>query len=178
MCPVWLRNAAVLGDRGALCGPYVTTGCLEAAHRAGASNGTLPTCVMVTSGVIHDQKISAPGAEILFRTPAKNRWHIGPLTQRREKFLPRCVYFRFKSSLYRNQGFRCLLDSWRALEEDSMYVCVCPSWRMSSVQTGRGSVASLFSCARARRVKSCRGSLTHTYIHTHCDRGLFLTYTQ
>lgn len=43
-----------------------------------------------------------------------------------------------------------------------MCVCVCPSWRMSSVQTGRGSVASLFSCARARRVKSCRGSLTHT----------------
>lgn len=25
--------------------PYVTAGCLEAAHRAGASNGTLPTCV-------------------------------------------------------------------------------------------------------------------------------------
>lgn len=49
LCPVWLRNAAVRGDRGALCGPYVTTGCLEAAHRAGASDGTLPTCVTVTS---------------------------------------------------------------------------------------------------------------------------------
>lgn len=54
MCPAWLRNAAVLGDRGALCRPYVITGCLEAAHRAGASNGTLPTCVTVTTGVIHD----------------------------------------------------------------------------------------------------------------------------
>ena len=64
-------------------------------------------------------------------------------------------------------------DSWGALDEDSMCVFVCPSWRMSSVQTGRDSVASLFSCARARRVKSCRGSLTHTlrpwalsHIHT------------
>lgn len=53
-----------------------------------------------------------------------------------------------------------------------MCVCLCPSWRMSSVQRGRGSVASLFSCARARRVKSCRGSLTHigpwalSHIHT------------
>lgn len=64
--------------------------------------------------------------------------------------------------LYRNQGFWCFLDSWRALDEDSACVCVCPSWRMSFLQKGRGSVASLFSCARARRVKSCRGSLTHT----------------
>lgn len=55
-----------------------------------------------------------------------------------------------------------MLDSWRAPDEDSMCVFLCPSWRMSWVQTGRGSVASLFSCARARRVKSCRGSLTHT----------------
>lgn len=54
-------------------------------------------------------------------------------------------------------------DSWRAPEEDSMCVCVSPSWRMSPVQTGRGGVASLFSCARARRVKSCRGSLSHTH---------------
>lgn len=30
------------------------------------------------------------------------------------------------------------------------------------MQTERGSVASLFSCARAPRVKSCRGTLTHT----------------
>lgn len=65
-----------------------------------------------------------------------------------------------------------MLDSWRALDEDSMCVCVCPSWRMSAVQTGRGGVASLFSCTRARRVKSCRGSHTHTatvgsFSHTH-----------
>lgn len=71
------------------------------------------------------------------------------------------VCCRFEYSLYRNQGVWYLLDSWRALDEDSMCVCVCPSWRMSMVQTGRGSVASLFSCARARRVKSCRGFLTH-----------------
>lgn len=43
-----------------------------------------------------------------------------------------------------------------------MCVCVRPSWRMSPALTGRGGAASLFSCARARRVKSCRGSLTHT----------------
>lgn len=74
-----------------------------------------------------------------------------------------------------------MLDSWRALDEDSVCICVCPSWRMSSVQTGRGSVASLFSCARARRVKSCRGSLTHTlrpwvlsHIHTMRLRRLGL----
>lgn len=78
-----------------------------------------------------------------------------------------------RSSPYRNWGFQCLVDSWRDLDEDSMCVCMRPSWRMSSIQTGRGSVASLFSCARARRVKSCRGSLTHTlgpwalsHIHT------------
>lgn len=71
----------------------------------------------------------------------------------------RLLYIEGKSG---NQGFRCLLASWRAPEEDSMCVFVCPSWRMSSGQTGRGSVASLFSCGRARRVKSCRDSLTHT----------------
>lgn len=44
---------------------------------------------------------------------------------------------------------------------------------MSSVETGRGNAVSLFSCARARRVKSCRGAHTHTlwpwapsHIHT------------
>lgn len=52
--PVWLRNAAVQGDRGALCAPYVTPGCLEAATRACKSDSTLPTCVTVTSGEIHD----------------------------------------------------------------------------------------------------------------------------
>ena len=77
-----------------------------------------------------------------------------------------------------------MLDSWRALDEDGMCVCVCPSWRMSSVQTGRGGMASLFSCARARRVKSCRGSSlsrTHTlrqwalsHIHTMRLRRLGL----
>lgn len=56
LCHVWLRNAAVLGDRGALWGPYVTPGCLEAAHRGGVSNGTQPTYMTVTSGGIHDQK--------------------------------------------------------------------------------------------------------------------------
>lgn len=64
LCHVWLRNAAVLGDRGALCGPYVTTGCLEAAHRGGVSNGTQPTYMTVTSGGKHDQKILVAGAEI------------------------------------------------------------------------------------------------------------------
>lgn len=34
LCPVLVRNAAVLGDRGPLCGPDVTTGCLEAAPSA------------------------------------------------------------------------------------------------------------------------------------------------
>lgn len=53
-------------------------------------------------------------------------------------------------------------------EGGPLRVCVCPSWRMSSVQMDRG----LFSCARARWVKSCRGSHTHTvttslFSHTH-----------
>lgn len=43
-----------------------------------------------------------------------------------------------------------------------MCVRVCPSWGKSSAETVRGSVVSLFSCARARRVKSCRDSSTHT----------------
>lgn len=65
-----------------------------------------------------------------------------------------------------------MLDSWRALDEDSMCFSMCPSWRMSSVETGRGNAVSLFSCARARRVKSCRGAHTHTvtvgsFSHTH-----------
>lgn len=60
MCPVWLRNAAVLGDRGALCGPYVTTGCLEAAHIADPSNGTLTTRTM------GDEKISDPESSVDF----------------------------------------------------------------------------------------------------------------
>lgn len=80
-------------------------------------------------------------------------------------------------SLYRKQGFRPLLDSWRALDEDSMCFCMCPSWRMSSVETGRGNAVSLFSCARARRVKSCRGAHTHTvtvgsFSHTHNEAKL------
>lgn len=36
---------------------YVSAGCLEAALGAGASNGTLPTCVMVTSDMIPGQEI-------------------------------------------------------------------------------------------------------------------------
>lgn len=80
-------------------------------------------------------------------------------------------------SLYRKQGFRPLLDSWRALDEDSMCFSMCPSWRMSSVETGRGNAVSLFSCARARRVKSCRGAHTHTvtvgsFSHTHNEAKL------
>lgn len=69
-----------------------------------------------------------------------------------------------------------LLDSWRAQAEDSMCVRVCPSWGKSSAETVRGSVVSLFSCARARRVKSCRGSRTHALLrpwalsHTHTMR--------
>lgn len=159
---------------------YVTAGCLEAAHRAGASNGTLPTCVMVISGVIHDQKTSALSTETL-GTPALKCPLINPLTWRCEKFWPGSVYHRFECMLFRNQGFWCFLDSWRAPDKDSLSVCVCPSWRMSLLQTGRGSVASLFSCVRARRVKSCRGSLTHTlrpwvlsHIHTMRLRHLGL----
>lgn len=45
LCAVGVRNAAVPGDRGPLCGPYVTTGCLQAAHSAEASIGTLPARV-------------------------------------------------------------------------------------------------------------------------------------
>lgn len=69
-----------------------------------------------------------------------------------------------------------LLDIWRAQAEDSMCVRVCPSWGKSSAETVRGSVVSLFSCARARRVKSCRDSRTHTQLqpwalsHTHTMR--------
>lgn len=70
-----------------------------------------------------------------------------------------------------------MLDSWRALDEDSMCFSMCPSWRMSSVETGRGNAVSLFSCARARRVKSCRGAHTHTvtvgsFSHTHNEAKL------
>lgn len=54
LCPVWLRNAGVLGDRRALCGPYFTAGCLEAAHRAAATHSTAASCVTVTPGVEHE----------------------------------------------------------------------------------------------------------------------------
>lgn len=97
-------------------------------------------------------------------TSGVRRRPVGRLVHRLEadEFSSPSVYCRFKNSWYRNRGFLYLLDSWRALDGDSVCVFVCPSWRMSSVQTERGSMVSLFSCARARRVKSCRGSLTHT----------------
>lgn len=158
LCPVWLRNAAVPTDRGALCGPYVTTGCLEAAHRAGASDGTLPTCVTVTRGSTPHRVTSLSAAEVYPR-----RFGAGPAARSGEKV---SAQFRFTVDLrparIGPKDFSCLLDSWRAPDEDSMCVCVRPSWRMSPALTGRGGAASLFSCARARRVKSCRGSLTHT----------------
>lgn len=143
---------------GALCRPYVTTGCLEAAHRAGASNGTLSTCVTVTPGVMHEnlsiQSRRPP------QKPLAGHRHNPLLPRSYGKLLYSSAHCRFKGSLYGNQGFQCLLDSWSAVDEDSM--CVCPSRRMSSVQTWRGGVVSLFSCAGARRVKSCRGALTRT----------------
>lgn len=45
------------------------------------------------------------------------------------------------------------------------------------METGRGNAVSLFSCARARRVKSCRGAHTHTvtvgsFSHTHNEAKL------
>lgn len=68
-----------------------------------------------------------------------------------------------------------MLDSWRAQAADSMCVCMCLSWKMSLMQTVRGSTLSLFSCARARRVKSRHSSLTHTLclcavLHMHTMR--------
>lgn len=80
LCPVWLRNAAVPTDRGALCGPYVTTGCLEAAHRAGASDGTLPTCVTVTRGSTPHRVTSLSAAEVYRR-----RFVAGPAARSGEK---------------------------------------------------------------------------------------------
>lgn len=65
----------------------------------------------------------------------------------------------------RSQDF-CWLDSCRAQAEDSMCVRMYPSWGTSSAETVGGSVVSLYSCARARRVKSCRGSRTHTHTAT------------
>lgn len=131
-----------------MCGPYVTAGCLEAAHSTEASNGRLPTRVK------DEQKSS--------RTAS-------PHTSK-------CVSIRlgsFKSIGTEDFG---LQDSWRAQAEDRMCVRLCPSWGKSSAETVRGSVVSLFSCARARRVKSCRGSRTHTQLrpwalsHTHTMR--------
>lgn len=130
LCPVCLRNAAVPGDRGALCGPYVTTGCLEAAHNAEASDGTPPT--RTTDG----QKSSRA---------LKSVFLYGPAALEAE----------------RSQDFRWP-DSCRAQAEDSMRVRVCPRWGTSPAETVRGGVVSLYSCARARRVKSCRGSRAHT----------------
>lgn len=74
----------------------------------------------------------------------------------------------------RSQDF-CWPDSCRAQAEGSMCVRVCPRWGTSRAETARGSVVSLYSCARARRVKSCRGSRAHTLrpwalSHTHTMR--------
>lgn len=74
----------------------------------------------------------------------------------------------------RSQDF-CWLHSCRAQAEDSMCVRVCPGWGTGPAETVRGSVVSLYSCARARRVKSCRGSRAHTLrpwalSHAHTTR--------
>ena len=62
------------------------------------------------------------------------------------------------------------------LQTGTLCVFVCPSWKMSSGIVGvRGSMASLFSCARAWGLNPAE-ALSHT--HTRCDRGLFLKYTQ
>lgn len=53
-------------------------------------------------------------------------------------------------------------NSWKAFQKDHMRVCVCSGWSASSVQMGRGSMVSLFSCWRAWRVKSCGGSHTRS----------------
>lgn len=127
--------------------PYVTTGCLEAALSAEASNGTLPTPVK-------DQQMSSRTAPPL----------------------QKCVSVRlgsFKSTGTEDLG---LPDSWRAQAEDSMCVRGCPSWGKSLAEPVGGSVVSLFSCARAQGVKSCRGSRAHTQLrpwalsHTHTMR--------
>lgn len=76
------------------------------------------------------------------------------------KFISRSVYCRFKCSLYRNLGFRCLLDSWRAPDEDSMHVCVCPSWRMSSVQ------AAWQACSAAQGLGGLNPAEALSHTHT------------
>lgn len=74
----------------------------------------------------------------------------------------------FYCCMFRSQGFLIFAQQVESPRGGPLRVCVCPSWRMSSVQMERG----LFSCARARWVKSCRGSHTHTvtmssFSHTH-----------
>lgn len=158
MCPVWLRNAAVPGDRGALCGPYVTTGCLGAAHRAGASDSTPATCVTVTSGAIHDQKnLSARG-----RDPPRSSRVDPPadLVRRLEAVILSCRFI-YTVCVYRNRGFQCLPDSWRARDEDIMCVCVSQLEDELGV-VGERQRGELVQLCEGSGVKSRRGSLTHT----------------
>lgn len=109
---------------GALCRPYVTTGCLEAAHRACASNGTLSTCVTVTPGVMHEN-LSIPSRRPP-QKPLEGHRH-DPLPPRSYGKLPcSSAHCRFKGSLYGNQGFQCLLDSWSAVD-GGQHACLSQS---------------------------------------------------
>lgn len=107
---------------------------------------------------MHEQKISAvPGQK-----KSVSGLRRGADCQSREKRL----LAHLKVACLGTEDSGCLRDSWRAQDEDRTCVCVCPSWRMSAARTGRGGAASLFSCTRARRVKSCRGALPLSHAHT------------
>lgn len=169
LCPAWLWNAAVLTDRRPLCGPSCHR--RVSSRRAtgpGASDGTPATCVTVT-------QVSAAAAatrctltltftreqRLRFRFEAVDRLARGTLEKKKKR----------KEEI---------AASARQLEGSgprTVRACLCasPSWRMSRDADGerrRGPACS--AAPRAPRVKSRRGSLTHT-LRT---RRLFLTFAQ
>lgn len=165
-----MRNAAVLGDRGALCGPYVTTGCLEAAHRAGASDGTLPTWVMVTSGVMHDQTISAPRTEILLRET------VGRLFQWVE-----AVMRFYLSQLTVDLNVVCIgikdfgvCSTAGKLWTSTVCVFLCvPVGGWARCRLGE---AAWGACSAVQGLRGLNPA--EALSQTHCERGLFLKDTQ
>lgn len=102
-------------------------------------------------------------------TRKSQRRDLGWPTSTSDKFWCCSVLFWFKQRPHRNWVFGCLTYSWRALDADSMRVCVCPSWRMSSAE------AAWQACSAARGLRGLNPAeaLTHTlwpwalsHIHT------------
>lgn len=175
LCPAWLWNAAVLTDRRPLCGPSCHR--RVSSRRAtgpGASDGTPPTCVTVT-------RVSAAAAAatrctltLTFAREQRLRFRFEAVDNVSAQARTRDAGEKKKKRKEEIAAFARQLEG-SGPRTARACLCASPSWRMSRDADGerrRGPACS--AAPRAPRVKSRRGSLTHT-LRT---RRLFLTFAQ